>query len=214
MAEFPLYLFAKTPIPGSVKTRMQSDLSSAVCAQLAAHMCRQSVRKAQKAWPGKLVLCVTPSIEHPVFDQIVEETQCEIELQRGEDLGQRMYNAMSTGIACYGGAAVMGCDAPHVSEESLGFAWRVICSGGSVIGPAEDGGFYFLGASNLPKSLFNDVTWGGSCVLNDVLSNAESFNIEFEKLRLLRDIDRISDLVWISQFDQTYTQFTKLLNHR
>ena len=74
----PLYLFAKAPEPGRVKTRMQPYLDPDMCAALAAQMLDDSARQVSLFWPGRRILCVTPNSSHPQFDRLRREADFEV----------------------------------------------------------------------------------------------------------------------------------------
>ncbi len=207
--DLPLYLFAKEPVAGKVKTRLASKLGHDQCARLAAQMLRQSAERVSLDWQGRMVLCVTPRTEASLFLEMQKRWQCESELQQGNNLGERMLHAMQHGIERVGAAVVMGCDVPYISGEILRKAFKEIAAGGNIIGPAEDGGFYLLGLNQLEPRLFEDIIWGGDQVLSGVMNNATRCGIEFSSLPTLRDIDLWDDLIWLAERDERYFEFVK-----
>lgn len=203
----PLYLFAKSPVPGEVKTRLLTHLSAASCAALAEEMLFHSVENITSYWPGALVLCVTPSCDDPNFREISKRYNCDVILQIDADLGGRMMHVLEQGISVSGAAVVMGCDVPQISERILVSASAYLRAGENVIGPAEDGGFYLLGLQSSCPELFEGISWGGNKVLDEVLLRARLLGISLKKLPVLRDIDRWEDLKWLAASNQRYTQF-------
>jgi len=203
----PLYLFAKEPEAGKVKTRLAPKLGHHRCALLATKMLQQSAEKVSQDWQGELVLCVTPRIEAPLFLEMQKRWRCRSVLQQGDDLGERMLHAMQQGIRKVGAAVVMGCDVPYLSPQILRQAFEIMSRGENIIGPAEDGGFYLLGMHRPEPRLFEDIVWGGSQVLAGVMKNAERCGIEFASLPALRDIDLWEDLEWLAQREESYLTF-------
>jgi len=66
---------------------------------------------------------------------------------------------------------------------------------GIVLGPAEDGGYYLIGASlPLSAAVFQDIPWSGPAVLERTLERARSEGIDFRLLETWHDIDRPADL--------------------
>jgi len=202
-----LYLFAKEPVAGQVKTRLAPRLGYDQCARLARQMLQQSAMQVAQYWNGKLVLCVTPRIDAPLFREMADHLHCEIALQRGDDLGARMLSALSQGIQQSGVAVVMGCDVPHIPGDILEQASHALASGQNVIGPAQDGGFYLMGLHSPQAGLFEQVEWGGDQVLAKVMENSERYGVEFAALPVLRDIDLWDDLVWLAAQDDAYRQY-------
>ena len=62
----------------------------------------------------------------------------------------------------------------------------------TVIGPAEDGGYYLVGLKNRNPLLFKNKNWGTSSVLKDTLADLKDSNISL--LEELNDIDTYKDL--------------------
>jgi len=211
-AEIPLYLFAKAPRPGQVKTRLQPDLTPDQCAELAVMMLKQSMAKVASSWPGRRVLAVTPDADHPVFLELVDEYGFETRRQSDGNLGHRLWDVLEEGLKGHGAAMVMGCDVPHISVELLSRACQDMQQGQNVIGPARDGGFYFLGlgygVGEGTPALFDQVRWGTADVLNKVLHNALDCKLDLVQYPLLRDIDQWDDLQWLARQDSQYAVFT------
>ena len=205
--DIPIYLFAKAPVPGAVKTRMQPHLTEFESAQLAETMLIQSVEKIHGFWPGKLVLTVHPDKNHPVFDELIARYQLEIEIQIRGDLGERMQFVIEKSLEEVGCGAVMGCDVPHISGLLLQQIYDRMCAGKNVIGPAQDGGFYFLGMHETKKEMFDQVVWGSSEVLSKTLDNFQQCGLQTELCAELRDIDDWNDLCWLASIEERYQRF-------
>ncbi len=203
----PLFLFAKAPVPGKVKTRMQPELGKDGCARVAEAMLVQSAQKVLDHWPGNLVLCVFPDCDHDVFARLVHQTNCEIAVQVGENLGDRMLHALKSGIESSGSAVVMGCDVPHITAGILATTHHALCDGVNVVGPAEDGGFYLLGLGEFRSDIFREISWGTDTVMARLDKQANFLGLNLVRLPVMRDIDRWRDLVWLADHDPRYNSF-------
>lgn len=191
-ADIPLILFAKAPIAGKVKTRLGSHCSDQQAADIAERLMQASIQRACEAWPGKVYLSVWLDHEHPFFTKMLREYPIQILHQCDGDLGEKMRDALeSQGYP----AAVMGCDAPHVSLDSLQRAYRELAQGRSVIGPALDGGYYLLGLAERADRLFRNKTWGQNEVFAQTLLSARHLELELYQLSALNDIDEWPDLL-------------------
>lgn len=200
----PLYLFAKAPQPGKVKTRMQPALGGESCAALATRMLEQSAARVGESWPGPKILCVAPDRQHPLFQRLAAKFGFSLLEQADCDLGGRMLAALQHGLAGCDRAVVMGCDVPYIGGEILARAWQEMQSANNVMGPAEDGGFYLLGVDRLPIAAFEGVAWGSSKVGQQVIRQGRQQGLEFRMLPTLRDIDVIGDLVWLARSQPGY----------
>ena len=203
----PLYLFAKAPIPGCVKTRMRPNLTDSQCAELAEMMLCQSVEQVVRYWPGEVILCVAPNADHPSFINHVSRLGIRIEVQINASLGDRMATVLEAGLESANAAVVMGCDVPYIAGNVLEQAHNILMAGNNAIGPAEDGGFYLLGARHFNREVFRNIGWGGNAVLHKVIQQGNDNQIAFSELPIMRDIDRFEDLQWLASIEPQYRRF-------
>ncbi len=190
-----LYLFAKQPRPGTVKTRLRPQCSARRAAGIAAHLVAATAERAAGAWGGEVVLCCWPDAQHPLFESLAARLGLRLCGQVEGDLGAKMHAALAGGVREHGAAAVMGCDVPQVSTDSLGLAYDELARGRNVLGLTLDGGFYFLGACTTSPGMFAGVDWEGGEVAARTVSAARESGIEFGvMLPTLQDIDTWDDL--------------------
>jgi len=194
-----LILFSKQPRPGQVKTRLAQVCGAERAAEIAAVLIRETVILAVNSWPGDVYLCGAPDADHPLFQELAAEFHVRLVAQGEGDLGDRMFRSLHAGIAHRGAAAVMGCDVPHCSANTVESAYEILADGGNVLGAAMDGGYYFIGLQQIVPSLFTDIDWGGDQVLDHTRARARHAGIEFDMLPALRDIDTWDDLVGVAQ---------------
>jgi len=187
----PLLLFAKAPIVGQVKTRLQPHCTPEQCVEIAKTLLHESVKTISEHWPGKFYLSVWLDKEHDFIQTICEQYSVELTDQCEGDLGAKMQHAFSS----FGyPAAIIGADVPHVKPQ-LNRAYRLLQQGESPIGVSEDGGYYFIGLSKPAPHLFNEMVWGNEQVLAETLSRAERANLELTPLDSLQDVDVWDDLL-------------------
>ncbi len=93
------------------------------------------------------------------------------------------------------GAILIGSDVPLLSADHILEAGETLrVSGGVVLGPADDGGYYLIGMTEAHPSLFDGIAWGTESVLTDTLRAAERRGVEARLARSAYDIDTIDDL--------------------
>ena len=117
--------------------------------------------------------------------------------QRGGDLGERMCTAFHHLLVERGHDAVVlvGTDMPFLTADHITDALATLrTSGGVVLGPADDGGYYLIGMTSVHAALFDGIEWGGPSVLTDTLRAADRLGIEARLIRSGYDIDTIEDL--------------------
>lgn len=117
-------------------------------------------------------------------------------VQYGEDLGQRMYNAFKDGFeAGYKKIVLIGSDLPDINKHHIQKGIEALDQNTAVFGPAEDGGYYLIGLSQLIPEIFNNKPWSQSHLLKETLQELQSLNTSVGTLEPLNDIDTFEDLI-------------------
>lgn len=192
--QIPLMLFAKAPVVGKVKTRLHPPCSLEEAATVAAWLIEASLENVCQFWPGQVLLSVSGNIKLPFFQRLVDRFGVILVEQADGDLGQRMQAAFdSTGYP----AAIMGCDIPHCSADTLRRLYKFLSAGESAIAPSVDGGYYLIGLSVPMTELFCSMPWGKSAVYARTKQAALQNQYILHELTTLQDIDTWDDLVTI-----------------
>lgn len=201
-----LILFAKSPTPGRVKTRLVPDLGEAGAAAFAESLIEHTVARAVQCWPGPLRILVWPDPTHECFDRLRERYGIEVSGQSGDDLGARMFNALYDAYQRGAAAAVMGCDVPQCPRETYRTAHAFVSQGRSVIGPSADGGYYLVALNPPAPACFDDIEWGTGQVFDTTLQRAADAGLDLIVLHELNDIDTASDIEALRQTDPTLVE--------
>jgi len=194
MAGPALFVFAKAPVAGAVKTRLQPEYTAAEAAEIAALLIRETLALAVASWDGPIYLATTPTTSHPLFTELASRYAVSVRAQVGADLGARMHEAIAYGVEHHDAAAVIGCDVPHCPGTLFARAHRWLAAGRNVFGPATDGGYYFVGLTRAYPELFVDINWGGADVWTITQERLAKLKLRYEVLPALRDIDTPADL--------------------
>jgi len=191
-----LYVFAKEPSPGQVKTRLVPPLSFAQAARCHRAFLSDTIRYSRAAAAGvRLALAVAPAGPKPYLADFASQQGLEM-LEQGEgELGERMERVMAAATRRDQACILVGADTPDLPPEYLrqAFAWLRHTS--VVLGPALDGGYYLIGARGLLPPVFHlDARWGGPEVLAETEARLRRAGISYELLTRWRDVDRYDDL--------------------
>ncbi|MFP5350245.1 MAG: TIGR04282 family arsenosugar biosynthesis glycosyltransferase [Gammaproteobacteria bacterium] len=208
MAEPALFIFAKAPIAGAAKTRLQPAYTAAQAAEVAALLIRETMALAAAHWEGPVYLATTPDTSHPLFAELAAHHAATLRTQRGADLGARMHEAIAHGVAHHGAAAVIGCDVPHCPAPVLRDAAARLVRGRDVLGPSTDGGYYIIGLHQPRIELFTGMAWGSADVCATTVARARALGLELDMLPLLRDIDTAEDLRAVASAFPPLRRFT------
>ncbi len=209
MKQPDLILFAKQPLSGQVKTRLQPEYSPDEAAAIAAQLICGTVELAVSTWPGQVYLYAWPNADHPLFHELAREFHIQLAAQADGDLGAKMLSVLQAHIAHRGCAAILGCDVPHCDWDIIDQANDWLARGRNVLGPTYDGGYYFIGLQQPAPELFTDIEWSSNKVLTETLLRAGILGIDFEMLSELRDIDTPGDLWLVAQKYEPLKRYLK-----
>jgi rSAM/selenodomain-associated transferase 1 len=193
-----LVLFAKTPVPGAVKTRLMPEYDTRQVAVIAETLIQWTVQLALAHWRGRVQLSVWPETDHPLFHELCARYDLPVTRQAPGDLGRKMHAALLAWTARGIPAAVMGCDVPHLPPAVLARANHLLRRGRAVLGPSRDGGYYLIGLPRACPLVFRGMPWGNVALLSKTLRVARSANLRFTLLPALHDIDTADDLRRVS----------------
>lgn len=187
-------VFAKAPVPGMAKTRLIPALGAAGAAALAARLLLHATAAATAARLGPVELCVTPSSEHPVFQQLAAQQGVSLALQGDGDLGARMHRALQRGLQQHRAVLLMGGDAPALDAALLQQAAALLQTHDAVFVPALDGGYALVGLRQPQPALFEGMTWSTSRVMQDTRDRLRAAALHWAETAPVADIDVPADL--------------------
>jgi rSAM/selenodomain-associated transferase 1 len=116
-------------------------------------------------------------------------------IQSEGDLGERLSQLFLT--SCGRGISrvvVLGSDSPTLPLDVVNEAFDELATHEVVLGPAEDGGYYLLGARRWIPGIFRDIPWGTAEVLDTTIAALDREDISYRRLPAWYDIDRDEDL--------------------
>ncbi len=193
-----LGIFAKHWTPGAVKTR----LAAAVGSQLAAafhRACVESllIRLADVA--DQRVLAVTPPGSVPEFRRIAGPAWRVI-AQADGDLGTRMADFFTAAFRDGSHQVVLiGSDSPSLPRAYLARAFELLPDYPVVLGPADDGGYYLVGAAGRVPPMFTGIAWSTAAVFSQTVDRLEQAGWPFAVLPGWYDVDEVPSLLRLRQ---------------
>lgn len=188
-------VFAKSPRPGEVKTRLMPALTALQAADLHKRMVDLALEHARASALGPVTLCCAPNTDCPELSGLARRHGAELQPQKGEGLGERMAHAISHGLEHHRRVLLMGSDCPWLDEKVLIKAGAALDHGADVVlVPAVDGGYVLVGAREPCDAMFSNVPWGTSEVLETTRQRLKAAGLNWLELAPLRDIDRPDDL--------------------
>jgi hypothetical protein len=192
-----LLVFAKTPKPGKVKTRLLAAVPAEVAAGLHEACIADTLRLVRKMRGCDVFVFAASGTSY--FRRLLKRQASSVRIrvlpQRGAELGARMENAFRKCFAMgYREVVVIGTDTPWMGVERVRRAFAELKANDVVIGPAEDGGYYLLGMSKMVPDIFRGIPWSTERVLELTLKVIARSKLRGKLLRRDFDLDRPADL--------------------
>ncbi|MDT0687512.1 TIGR04282 family arsenosugar biosynthesis glycosyltransferase [Autumnicola psychrophila] len=184
-----LLIFTRNPELGKVKTRLAKETGEKNALEIYKFLLKHTVSVTKELKITKRVYYSEEIQENDVWNNNFFEKR----LQKGGSLGERMKNAFLEGFQDgYQKIAIIGSDLFEIQQKDLEEAFAELQQNEFVIGPAEDGGYYFLGMKSLNSALFKSKNWGTSSVLQDTLKDLQDHQVKLLKTR--NDVDTFKDI--------------------
>ena len=190
-----LIIFAKAPVPGSVKTRLIRALGAEGAAALAQRMLAHVLAQAMAAQAGSVELCMSPAPGHPAWEKIALPAAVQRTDQGEGDLGARMARAVRRVTADHGQPVLlMGSDCPGLTAGILRESARQLRAHDAVLLPVADGGYVLIGLKSPCPALFDRMAWSTSSVALETRRRMARLGLRVWLGPLLHDIDEVADL--------------------
>lgn len=124
-----------------------------------------------------------------------EEAGYERQLQSGDDLGLRMHRAFVWGFEQgFQSVVLIGSDLAENRADILQDAFTKLQTFDTVIGPAEDGGYYLIGMKKENESFFQGIEWSTSTVCAETITKIEAAQCSYAEVATISDVDTVEDL--------------------
>ena len=189
MSKNLLIVFVKNIILGKVKTRLAKTIGDEGAFKIYRELVGITEKETLKVNADR----------HIYFSDVIITSKWQGDqkfVQEGVDLGIRMQNAFLEGFAQgYENIIVIGSDLPDISNEVIQAGFDQLESNNVVFGPADDGGYYLLGMSNMTNSIFENKPWSQSTLLDVTLQELSEQQKSVALLPTLNDIDTFEDLI-------------------
>jgi hypothetical protein len=171
-----VFIFARAPRFGGVKTRLARDIGAAEALRFYRNTLHGVARRLASSGRLDVVLAVTP-------DKAATESGywpagiARVAQGRG-DLGRRMVRVLK----CAGSrpAIVIGSDIPDASAALVLDAVRALGTRRFVLGPTQDGGYWLIGArhpARLARQQLDAVRWSTSHALTDTVARLHDVSL-------------------------------------
>ena len=190
-----VWVFAKWPEPGKVKTRLCPPLTPQQAAELAGAFLADRMASLPDAPPLRAGIAYDPPPSEDRFRAAYPDVP--LKSQGDGSLGERMARVVGESLT-EGSPAVMllGSDVPLLPPSLLVDTARRLLSGKAdlVLTPSPDGGYSMVGQSRLSPALYREMEWSTEGVLAETLRRAAAFGLRVRLTEPFRDCDTPQDL--------------------
>ena len=194
-------LFAKAPVAGAVKTRLQPALD----AEGAAALYRRLVTQAATAVAGACgaiggaggELWCSPDAANPFLRDLADKHALRLREQASADLGTRMQTALAAAMP--GRALLLGSDCPLLDAEMLVAATRALDRYECVLVPAEDGGYALIGCRDSVPDCFDGIAWSTGGVMIATRACLAARGTRWFELPPVWDVDTAAELARLAR---------------
>ena len=174
---------------GRVKTRLGREIGPVAATWFFRHAVRTTlVRLARAPW-WETILSTSP--DTALLSRAWPAGMARVR-QGGGDIGQRMQRAIDA--LPPGPVIVVGSDIPAMEPRHVRAAFRALAGADVVLAPADDGGFWLVGARRRPATprLFRAVRWSSEHTLADTRAGLAGSRVAIGPT--LSDVDTAADL--------------------
>ncbi|TNE59581.1 MAG: glycosyltransferase [Alphaproteobacteria bacterium] len=164
-----LVIFVKAPQMGRVKSRLAKEIGPVAATRFYRTELTRLLRTLGRDPRWQTLVAATP-------DGVAEQGphlfgDLPVIGQGTGDLGQRMQRCFD--VLPPGPVVLVGGDIPGLKASHIAAAFNALGGHDAVFGPAEDGGYWLVGQSRVPRtlSLFDGVRWSSPHALADTIAN-------------------------------------------
>ena len=181
-------LFAKSPIPGPVKTRLAAEIGDEAALEL------------HSAFVEDMARALMPSFDLELHTDIPSDAWPGLKvprrLQISGDLGERVLFALDHELQRHSSiATILGSDAPTLPVAHVEALLMMVRNGSDVaLGASADGGYWGIAARKVRPLMFADVHWSGPESLRQTMSACARSGLSVSVGPQWYDIDTAADL--------------------
>ena len=184
-----LLIFQKNMILGKAKTRIAASVGDKKALEIYNKLVLFTHRVISNLDSQKFIF-----FSNHLENELHYEAEYILKIQKGNSLGDRMINALSTIFSLgHAKAILIGTDCGEISEQILEKAFNSLNHSDVVLGPAEDGGYYLIGMKALNPLFFQGIDWSTDKVLSQTIQIIENEGLTVDLLPVLADVDTYKD---------------------
>jgi len=184
-----IIIFTRNPELGKVKTRLAKTIGDESALNIYKFLLKHTEKTIRSINSDKVVYYSVKIRNNDIWDNSIYQKH----LQKGNDLGLRMFNAFKIAFSNnYQKVIIVGSDLFDLESKHIDEAFQRLENNDAVIGPAKDGGYYLIGLKKLHTQVFKNKVWGTETVRKNTLQDLQNESVFL--LEELNDIDTYDDM--------------------
>lgn len=188
--ENALIIFVRNPEKGNVKTRIAAAAGEEAALAIYLKLLQHTQSITQPLCLDKYVYYANYIVENDLWSLSEYRKK-----QQGEgELGSRMQQAFRQLLTVHKKVGIIGSDCYELTTELINEAFILLDNFDVVLGPARDGGYYFLGMKDSLKEVFFNIHWSTDKVLQQTIHLIRQQGLSYKLLSELSDVDTIADV--------------------
>ena len=182
---YAIVILGKEPIQGAVMTRLAKSIGEEKSAQIQTILAYHIMSRLCTL-PYPVILQLNGNI-HGSFAKECEQFGIRIEAQPNGTLTDKIHHASRRAER----TLILGMDMPLIDTTEL---HEAMCDSKLVLGPAEDGGYWIIGGTDIPLTILKGIPWSTNQVWKSTVDKCTALGLEYKVLSSQQDIDTLSDL--------------------
>ena len=189
-----LIIVAKDPLSGQAKTRLARGIGDQQARALYRCFLYDTVELAQRFAATTLAFSFWPATSAASFGALANAAL--LLPQHGADFGSRLLSAFEQAHSQgYDQIVLIGSDNPSLPPQYVEQAFAALATSPTVLGPANDGGYYLIGMHAPQPGLFHPgIAWSTASVAQQTRAAAAEAGLAMAQVPPWYDIDTADDL--------------------
>ena len=197
-----LICFCKHPEPGLVKSRLAKAVGVESASNIYKSLLKSTLVNIKQTNVEAYLYC-HPDTHHPLLKQHSNKFNICLKSQANGNLGSKMFQAMSEHINENTNVVLIGSDSFEVNTDYILRAFEALNNNYDIVlGPALDGGYALIGANKIDESVFQNICWSTTNVLNQTKENISCLGWKYKCLAEVRDLDTIEDYEYFTTHEK------------
>jgi glycosyltransferase A (GT-A) superfamily protein (DUF2064 family) len=191
IAQTTVVVLAKDPVPGRVKTRLQTRFSPVEAARLARAAIADTFAAVRAARPARMIA----AWDGTGTDAVPADVEVVVQVDGGLDV--RIEAALGNAfVGADGPVLLVGMDTPQLTAADLDIDWT---STDAVLGLTPDGGYWVIGLRSFVPGCVLGVPMSTDHTGSDQLDRLRSLGLRVTLLGELDDVDTPADAAIVAQ---------------